>query len=164
MFRPSYKADVLSAYDEKGVSVKTPEKKLYNRYKTTIKLSYRSGPGTKYSSKGTLKKSKSVYVEKGYSKSANGYRWYRFLSGTQSYYTQGKYLKKLSSKDFKIYKAICETEFFDTVGEGYGARGVIEKGEIVRVVSGEQIIAEEVEWARIYKDGVYYYVRTDCLR
>lgn len=160
----AYQADAVSLYDETGISLKTPEKKLYNRYKTKIKLKYRSGPGTKYSSKGTLGKSKTIYVEKGYSKTANGYKWYRFLSGSKSYYTKAKYLKNLSSKDFKIYKTICETEFFENVEEGHGAEGIIKKGTIVRVVSGAQVIVDDIEWAWIYKDGKYYYVRMDCLR
>ena len=160
----AYKADTVSVYEKEGISIKTPEKKLYNRYKTKIKLKYRSGPGTKYSSKGTLSKSKYIYVEKGYSKTANGYRWYRFLSGTKSYYTKAKYLKKVSSKDFRIYKTICETEYVKVVNEGYEIAGNMKKGTIVRVVDGSQIIMNDVEWAWIYKDGSYYYVRMDCLR
>ena len=70
--------------------------KTYVKYKTKTKVNYRSGAGTSYKTKGTLKKGTKINVEKGYSKKKNGYTWYRFKKGSKNYYIVSKYLKKVS--------------------------------------------------------------------
>jgi len=66
----------------------------YVKYKTTTKVNYRSGAGTSKAVKGTLKKGETIQVEKGYSKKADGYTWYRFKKNGKKYYIASKYVKK----------------------------------------------------------------------
>ena len=61
---------------------------------TTTSVNYRTGAGTKYATKGTLKKGQKLNVENGYSKKADGYKWYRFKMNSKNYYIASKYLKK----------------------------------------------------------------------
>lgn len=93
----AYKGETESLYDEKGVSVTTPAKKTYTKYRTTTAVKYRTGAGTSYASKGTLSKGKVVEVENGYSKKANGYTWYRIKLDSKNYYVASKYLEKVIS-------------------------------------------------------------------
>lgn len=72
----------------------TAAKKTYTKYVTTTSVNYRTGAGTKYATKGTLKKGQKINVENGYSKKADGYRWYRFKMNSKNYYIASKYLKK----------------------------------------------------------------------
>ena len=74
--------------------VTTTAKKTYTKYKTTAKVNYRTGAGTSYSKAGTLASGKTIEVEDGYSKKANGYTWYRFKLNGKNYYIASKYLKK----------------------------------------------------------------------
>lgn len=61
---------------------------------TTTSVNYRTGAGTKYATKGTLKKGQKINVKNGYSKKADGYTWYRFKMNSKNYYIASKYLKK----------------------------------------------------------------------
>ena len=70
---------------------------IRDRYKTTTRVNYRSGAGTKYGIKGTLASGKQIEVENGYSKTANGYTWYRFKMNGKEYYLASKYVKKVST-------------------------------------------------------------------
>lgn len=92
----AYKGSTLSGYDSTGVSVTIPAK-TYTSAIVTSKVYYRSGPGTSYSNLGTLAQGKIIRVEDGYSKTANGYTWYRFKMDSKNYYVAAKYVKKISS-------------------------------------------------------------------
>ncbi len=87
----AYNGNTLSGYISKGITGKT--KPVYKTYQTKAKVNYRSGAGTKYKTAGTLAKNKKVSVEKGYSKKANGYTWYRFKLKNKNYYIASKFLK-----------------------------------------------------------------------
>lgn len=67
------------------------------KYTTTAKVTYRSGAGTKYASKGTLARASAVQIVKGWSKKANGYTWYKLRQGNSYYYVIASYLKKAES-------------------------------------------------------------------
>lgn len=85
-----YKGSVKSAVS--GTKSQTYRKTV--AYKTTSKLKYRTGAGTKYAAKGTLKKGKTVYIVSGYSKKANGYTWKKVLISGKIYYLASKFVKK----------------------------------------------------------------------
>ena len=87
----AYNGNTLSGYISKGITGKT--KPVYKTYKTKARVNYRSGAGTKYKAAGTLAKNKKISVEKGYSKKANGYIWYRFKLKNKNYYIASKFLK-----------------------------------------------------------------------
>lgn len=91
----AYAGTTESSYNSSGVSVKIP-KKTYTPYKTTTSVNYRTGPGTSYSKGGSLASGTIIEVEDGYSKSANGYTWYRFKKNSKNYYIASKYVKKLT--------------------------------------------------------------------
>lgn len=91
----AYNGSTLSSYDKNGVSCSVPKKTTYLKYKTTTRVKYRSGAGTKYASKGTLAKGTTVSVVKGWSKTANGYKWYKILRSGKTYYVAAKYLKRI---------------------------------------------------------------------
>ena len=90
----AYKGDTQSLYNKKGISVTTPAKKTYIKYRTTTSVNYRTGAGTNYSKAGTLAKSKVIDVEKEYAKTVNGLKWYRFKKDSKEYYIAAKYLIK----------------------------------------------------------------------
>ena len=93
----AYKGDTKSDYNEQGLSVKIPEKKIYTKYVTTSKVYYRKGPGTTYDKVGLFAKGTAISVENGYSKTANGYTWFRFKQGNSNYYIASKYIKKATA-------------------------------------------------------------------
>ena len=68
----------------------------YTKYKTTTGVNYRDGAGTSYEKKGSLAAGTVIEVENGYSKTANGYTWVRFKSGTATYYIASEYLTKVN--------------------------------------------------------------------
>jgi len=88
----AYNGSYVSTFLTSGVTATTS--KAYLTYKTTAKINYRSGAGTSYAVKGSLAKGQKVSVEKGYSKSANGYTWYRIKISGKEYYVASKYLIK----------------------------------------------------------------------
>ena len=63
-------------------------------YKATTTVHYRTGAGTSYKSAGLLYSGSKVSVVSGYSKSANGYTWYKIKKNSKYYYVASKYLKK----------------------------------------------------------------------
>ena len=91
----AYKGETESLYNETGVSVTTPAKITYIKYRTTTSVNYRKGPGTSSTKAGTLSKGKVIEVEKGYSKTVNGLKWYRFKLNSKNYYIAAKYLSKV---------------------------------------------------------------------
>lgn len=88
----AYYGSVQSGY-RTGLSVKIPGVS-YTNYVTTTGVNYRTGPGTSYSKAGALAKGKTIQVENGYSKKADGYTWYRFKLNSKNYYIASKYVKK----------------------------------------------------------------------
>lgn len=91
----AYAGSTVSGYNSSGVSVTIPTK-TYTPYKTTTSVNYRSGAGTSYSKGGTLASGKIIEIEDGYSKTANGYTWYRFKLNSKTYYIASKYVTKLT--------------------------------------------------------------------
>lgn len=91
----AYAGSTVSGYNSSGVSVKIPTK-TYTPYKTTTSVNYRTGAGTSYSKGGTLASGKIIEIEDGYSKTANGYTWYRFKLDSKTYYVASKYVEKLT--------------------------------------------------------------------
>ncbi len=97
----AYAGSETSAYNSSGVSVKIPTK-TYTLYKTTTKVNYRTGAGTSYSKAGELTSGKIIEIEDGYSKTANGYTWYRFKLNSNTYYVASKYVTKLTLSKPKL--------------------------------------------------------------
>lgn len=97
-------SDVSAKLPDAG-KVETPESKpqepedtkTYTKYITTASVNYRSGAGTSAAKKGTIAKGKTIEVEDGYSKKANGYTWYRFKLDGKNYYIASKYVEKYVS-------------------------------------------------------------------
>ena len=80
----------------------------YTKYKTTTSVNYRTGAGTSYSKGGTLASGTTLEVEDGYSKSADGYTWFRFKLNGKNYYVASQYIKKVTTtttaKTYTKYK------------------------------------------------------------
>ena len=99
--------------------------KGYTLYETTDTVNYRSGPGTTYTREGTLRLGMTISVENGYSKSANGYTWFRFRMGGKNYYVASKYLKKttkLEKPDVECGNRVLDgkpTLKWDNIGADY---------------------------------------------
>lgn len=92
----------LSDYDKTGVKAVVPEKlTVYLNYVTTTSVNYRTGPGTSYDIAGKLASGTTISVEDGYSKTANGYTWYRFVLNGNTYYISSKYLTIQTSIFYK---------------------------------------------------------------
>lgn len=71
--------------------------KSYTEYRVIDEyVNYRTGPGTSYDLVGRLMENRVIKVEDGYSKTANGHTWYRFVLNGQEYYVASSYLKKAS--------------------------------------------------------------------
>ena len=79
---------ICAKYLVKGIA------EVYDTYKTTTRLNYRSGAGTSCTVKGTLEKGVKVSVVKGWSKTADGYKWFKIKRNGNYYYTAAKYLVK----------------------------------------------------------------------
>ena len=90
----AYRGDFTSSRNSTGVKVTVPKKVTYTKYKATSNVNYRKGAGTSYAKAGKIIKGKVVYVEDGYSKTANGYKWVRIKINDTKYYVALKYLKK----------------------------------------------------------------------
>lgn len=65
------------------------------KYRANDDLNYRSAPTTAGTRKGTLDYGTTVYVVKGYSKTADGMKWYKIKIGTKYYYVASQYLTKI---------------------------------------------------------------------
>jgi uncharacterized protein YjdB/GH25 family lysozyme M1 (1,4-beta-N-acetylmuramidase) len=64
-------------------------------YKTTAALNYRSSPSTSGTVKGTFANGETVNVVSGYSKTANGYTWFKVKVGSNYYYAASQYLTEI---------------------------------------------------------------------
>ena len=64
----------------------------YISYVTTENVNYRKGPGTSYDKQGTLPAGTTISVLSGYSKTSDGYTWYKFRLDGNVYYLVKDYL------------------------------------------------------------------------
>ena len=165
----AYEGTTISSYDTTGIKVEMPDK-TYTKYKTTTVVYYRSGAGTSYDKKGSLSKGKTIEVEDGYSKSANGYTWYRFKLDGKTYYVVSKYLEKVtsssssSSKTYTKYKTTSEVNYRSGPGTSYDKKGTLTKGKTIEVEDGYSKSANGYTWYRFKLDGKTYYVTSKYLK
>lgn len=143
----AYNGDVKSGYNKTGLTVEIPKAKTYVKYVTTEKVNYRNGPGTSYDKKGSLAADTIVQVEKGYSKKADGYKWYRIKLDSGNYYVASEYLKvylakpKLVSAEYKDgkvtfkWKKVASAKGYYVYrkisGESWSRIGTVESGSTV---------------------------------
>lgn len=152
-------------------TVTTPTK-TYTKYKTTTKVNYRSGAGTSYSTKGTLASGKQIEVENGYSKSANGYTWYRFRLNGKDYYIASKYLKKVTTtsggstatKTYTKYKTTTKVNYRSGAGTSYSTKGTLASGKQIEVENGYSKKANGYTWYRFKMSGKEYYIASKYLK
>lgn len=147
----------------KKVTAATQSKTTYTSYVTTAKVNYRSGAGTSYAVKGTLAKGKTISVENGYSKKANGYTWYRFKSGTKTYYIATKYIKKAGPTYIK-YKTTDTVNYRSGAGTSYAVKGALAKGRTINVEEGYSKKANGYTWYRFKSGTKTYYVASKYLK
>ncbi len=169
---------VASKYLKKVTSSSSsnrPSAKKYTKYKTSTKVNYRSGAGTSYSKKGTLASGKTIEVENGYSKKANGYTWYRFKLGGKNYYVASKYVKKVSTsssssksksvaKKYNKYKTKAKVNYRAGAGTSYKVRGTLAKGKSIMVESGYSRKANSYTWYRFKLGSKSYYIASKYLK
>ncbi len=152
----------------------TPAKK-YTKYKTTTRVNYRSGAGTSYAVKGTLSTGKTIDVEDGYSKKANGYTWYRFKMNGKNYYLASKYVKKLtsisgsgnsssSSKKYIKYKTKTRVNYRSGAGTKSKVKGTLASGKTINVEKGYSKKANGHTWYRFKMNGKNYYIASKYLK
>ncbi len=153
---------IATKYIKKGTAAASA-KKTYTSYKTTAKVNYRSGAGTVYAVKGTLAKGKTISVENGYSKKANGYTWYRFKSGTKTYYIASKYIKKAGPSYIK-YKTTDTVNYRSGAGTSYAVKGALAKGKTISVEKGYSRKANGYTWYRFKSGTKTYYVASKYLK
>lgn len=160
-----YSGSTLTSYNSSGVKAK---RVTYSKYKTTAKVNYRTGAGTKYKKKGTFKKGTTIQIENGYSKKANGIKWYRFKKGSKTYYISSKYVKKVSSSSsstkYSQYKVKSKVNYRTGPGTKYKKKGTLKKGTKIKVVKGWTKKANGKTWFKLYKSGKYYYVVSKYLK
>lgn len=172
---------VASKYLKKvtsGGSSKKPSSsstKKYAKYKTRTKVNYRSGAGTSYRKKGTLASGKVIEVEKGYSKKANGYTWYRFKLGKKKYYIASKYVKKVSSgssskskstakKKYARYKTKTRVNYRSGAGTSHKIQGTLAKGKSIQVERGYSKKVDRCKWYRFKLGNKKYYIASQYLK
>ncbi len=163
------KATSTSSSSSSISSSSSSSAKTYNTYKTTTRVNYRSGAGTSKSIKGTLKKNTSIQVEKGYSKKANGYTWYRFKKSGKNYYIASKYVKKSSSsssssKTYNTYKTTTRVNYRSGAGTSKSVKGTLKKGTKIQVEKGYSKKANGYTWYRFKKSGKNYYIASKYIK
>lgn len=166
----AYADGIRSTYLSKGISGKTSEAK-YVTYKTTAKVNYRTGAGTSYNKIGTLAKGAKIQVEDGYSRSANGYTWYRFKKDSKTYYVTSNYLKKVTEttstetpKTYTTYKTTAKVNYRTGAGTSYSKAGTLAIGTKIQVEDGYSKKANGYTWYRFKKDSKTYYVTSNYLK
>lgn len=172
---------IASAYVRKGLAGEStnpnPPTLKYDKYTTTSNVNYRDGAGTLYAKKGTLSKGMQIEVEQGYSKSANGYTWYRFKLNGSSYYIASEYLKKGSSDGLVItptpptpavkydkYTTTTRVNYRIGAGTSYWTRGTLEQGKQIDVEQGYSMNANGYTWYRFNLNGTNYYIASKYLK
>lgn len=126
------------------------------KYTTTAKVTYRSGAGTKYASKGTLAKSSAVQIVKGWSKKANGYTWYKLRQGNSYYYVVASYLKKAES--VTMYTAKSRVYVRSGAGTNRAIVASLAAKTPVAVINGRQTTVGSELWQMVKINTKYYYI------
>ncbi len=155
--------------------------KKYTKYKTTTRVNYRDGAGTSYRVKGTLASGKQIEVEDGYSKTANGYTWYRFKLNGKDYYLASKYVKKVSTgtstggtstskpsgstaKKYTKYKTTTRVNYRSGAGTSHGIKGTLASGKQIEVENGYSKTANGYTWYRFKLNGKDYYLASKYVK
>ena len=155
--------------------------KKYTKYKTTTRVNYRSGAGTKYGIKGTLASGKQIEVENGYSKTANGYTWYRFKMNGKEYYLASKYVKKVSTgtstggastskpsgsttKKYTKYKTTTRVNYRSGAGTNSTIKGTLASGKQIEVENGYSKKVNSYTWYRFKMNNKTYYIASKYLK
>ena len=94
----AYYGSTLSGFSSSGVEVTIPADVTYTSAIITSKVNYRDGVGLSAKKIGTLAQGKTIQIENGYSKKADGYTWYRFKMNSKNYYVITSSVKKLDGK------------------------------------------------------------------
>ena len=126
------------------------------KYTTTAKVTYRSGAGTKYASKGTLAKGSAVQIVKGWSKKANGYTWYKLRQGNSYYYLPSTYLKKAES--VTMYTAKSRVYVRSGAGANRAIVASLAAKTPVAVINGRQTTVGSELWQMVKINTKYYYI------
>ncbi len=162
---------------ETGTSNGGTSSEVLLEYVTTTEVNYRSGAGTSYAVKGTLANGKTVNVVKGFSQTANGYKWFKIKIGTSYYYCVSEFLKAKSSSGGSTggttggtseklisYTTTDSLNYRSGAGTSYAVKGTLSKGKAVNVVDGYSKAANGYTWYKIKIDSVYYYCVKDYLQ
>ncbi len=173
----AYKGTTRSGYVGSGISGK---KASYENYQTTDQVNYRNGAGTSYAVKGTLAKGKTISVEKGYSHSANGYTWYRFLMNSNTYYIASAYLKKVNTSTtspkpavtpkptvtptYVKYQTKAKVNYRSGAGTSYAVKGTLAKGKTINIEKGYSKKKNGYTWYRFKKGTKTYYIASKYVK
>ena len=130
-------------------------------------VNYRTAPSLSGSIKSTLKKNAKVNVVDGYSKTADGIKWYKIKISSQYYYVSSAYLKKVSTAATETLVKYVTTDSLNyrtSPGTSAGLGGTLSKGAAVNVVSGYSKSANGYTWYKIKIGSKYYYVASSYLK
>lgn len=126
------------------------------KYTTTAKVTYRSGAGTTYASKGTLAKGSTVQIVKGWSKKANGYTWYKLRQGNSYYYLPSSSLQK--AEIVTLYTTKSKVNVRSGAGTNYAIAASLAANTPVAVISGGQKTVGDETWEMVKINTKYYYI------
>ena len=130
-------------------------------YVTTAKINYRTGPGTKYASKGKVAKGKPVEVVFGWYQTVSGQKWYKVKIGGKYYYMMGKYL----TQETRVkYTTTAKVTYRSGAGTKYASKGTLAKGSTVQIVKGWSKKANGYTWYKLRQGNSYYYVVASYLK
>lgn len=130
-------------------------------YVTTAKINYRTGPGTKYASKGKVAKGKPVEVVFGWYQTVSGQKWYKVKIGGKYYYMLGKYL----TQETRVkYTTTAKVTYRSGAGTKYASKGTLAKGSAVQIVKGWSKKANGYTWYKLRQGNSYYYVVASYLK
>ena len=130
-------------------------------YVTTAKINYRTGPGTKYASKGKVAKGKPVEVVFGWYQTVSGQKWYKVKIGGKYYYMMGKYL----TQETRVkYTTTAKVTYRSGAGTKYASKGTLAKGSAVQIVKGWSKKANGYTWYKLRQGNSYYYVIASYLK
>ena len=130
-------------------------------YVTTAKINYRTGPGTKYASKGKVAKGKPVEVVFGWYQTVSGQKWYKVKIGGKYYYMMGKYL----TQETRVkYTTTAKVTYRSGAGTKYASKGTLAKGSAVQIVKGWSKKANGYTWYKLRQGNSYYYVVASYLK
>ncbi len=130
-------------------------------YVTTAKINYRTGPGTKYASKGKVAKGKPVEVVFGWYQTVSGQKWYKVKIGGKYYYMMGKYL----TQETRVkYTTTAKVTYRSGAGTKYASKGTLAKGSAVQIVKGWSKKANGYTWYKLRQGNSYYYLPSTYLK